>query len=204
MIPQTPPGKAIPQANSNFSPVILPKSPAAASPHKNLTGLPRVARDIAADLYNNIQKWNEQHLTGSKVVQNIATVKADSEVLYPEDLEEQMKMLFDIVQNLSIYSNALVFLSSQMQALVKLHKEKTPLFISLTVEQLADLVKSISDAYKTEFVAKQYILENIAHSKSKQEIMFFASSWNYQRNITNNIHLKLETILTETGHRKIT
>lgn len=48
------------------------------------------------------------------------------------------------------------------------------------------------------------MLENIAHSKNKNEVMFYAISWTHQQNITNEIDLKLETLLTETGHRKVT
>lgn len=44
------------------------------------------------------------------------------------------------------------------------------------------------------------VLENIAHSRNKDELMFFAASWTLQPYITRNINLKLEALLVETGH----
>lgn len=128
----------------------MPESPGSASPNKNITGLPRVAKDIAADVHNNIQKWNEKHVIGAQIIKKISILKSNSIQLLPTGLDILIQELCDIVQNLTIYSNALVFLSSQMKALVKLHKQKTPLFISMDIDKLHELVEEISNAYKTE------------------------------------------------------
>lgn len=190
--------------SQQFSPVVLAQSPAAVSPQRNLTGLPRVARDVAADVHNNIQKWNDQHNIGARLVKNIVSIKADSPDTLPPQLEPVLKDLYDVVQNLSIYSKALEFLASQMTALYALQKQPSPVFISLNTGQLADLVANISAAYKAEFSVKEYVLENIANSATKHEAMFHAARWTHQQHITTNIKLKVETLLTETGHRKIT
>lgn len=129
----------------------MPESPVAGSPNKNLTGLPRVARDIAADVYNNIQKWNNKHIDGANIVKDIAVLKANNSEQFPDGLESLVKKLYDTVQNLSIYSNALIFLSSQMKALAKLHTQTNPLFISMSIDKLTSLVQEVSDAYKAEF-----------------------------------------------------
>lgn len=135
----------------------MPESPVSSSPNKNLTGLPRVARDIAADVYNNIQKWNNKHVDGADIVKDIAILKANNSEQFPDGLEPHVKKLYDTVQCLSIYSNALIFLSSQMKALAKLHAQTNPLFISMSVDKLTCLVQEISDAYKAEFkVSKMY------------------------------------------------
>lgn len=49
---------------------------------------------------------------------------------------------------------------------------------------------------------KEFVLENIAHSKSKNDAMFFAALWTYQSKITDQINTKLEILLLESGHRK--
>lgn len=46
------------------------------------------------------------------------------------------------------------------------------------------------------------VLENIAHSRNKDELMFFAASWTLQPYITKTVNLKLEALLLETGHRQ--
>lgn len=45
------------------------------------------------------------------------------------------------------------------------------------------------------------VLENIAHSRNKDELMFLAASWCLQPYITKDVNLKLETLLVESGHR---
>ncbi|XP_019879750.1 uncharacterized protein LOC109607713 isoform X2 [Aethina tumida] len=86
--------------NAEFSPVKLPQSPAAGALQKNLTGSPRVARDIVADLYNNIQKWNDFHIKGSTIVKKIVAVKSESQENYTIELEEYTKALFEVMTSL--------------------------------------------------------------------------------------------------------
>ncbi|KAF2880899.1 hypothetical protein ILUMI_25275 [Ignelater luminosus] len=187
-----------------YSPVILPDN-SAISPQKNLTGLPRVAKDIASDVYSNIQNWNENHIKGANITKSIAQLKTNnSKAVHPDGLESLTNALYEVVQKLTGIAKALEFLASQMNALVKVHKKPTPLFLSLSNNQLAALVENIAEAYQSELKIKEHVLENIAHTKDDSELMFYAVSWTHQKNITNDINLKLETLLTETGHRKIT
>lgn len=51
---------------------------------------------------------------------------------------------------------------------------------------------------------KEYILENIAFSRDKDELMFYACCWTYQEFISKHkVNFQLERLLIETGHRKI-
>ncbi|KAK4885949.1 hypothetical protein RN001_002220 [Aquatica leii] len=198
------PNKTLGDAEARFSSVILPESPASVSRQKNLTGLPRVARDIVADLYNNIQRWNENHIIGANLAKAIAQMKSNNIDDCSDDLDKLATDLYNVVQKLSGIAGAFEFLSNQMKSLVKLHKKQSPLFISLQNDQLVELVEAIAEAYKAEFKVKKFVLENIAHSRNKNEIMFYAVCWTHQQNINSEINLKLEMLLTETGHRKIT
>uniref|UniRef100_A0A1Y1KRL2 Uncharacterized protein n=2 Tax=Photinus pyralis TaxID=7054 RepID=A0A1Y1KRL2_PHOPY len=187
----------------HFSPITLPQSPAGISSHKNLTGLPRVARDIVADLYNNIQRWNDNHIRGANITKSIAHLKTNNIADYSKDLENLTSDLFDVVEKLSGISEAFDFLCSQMKSLVKLHKKTTTLFISMRNEQLADFVEAITSAYKGELKVKKFVLENIAHAKNKNEVMFYAVCWAHQQKVNVETNVKLEALLTETGHRRI-
>ena len=40
-----------------------------------LLGVPRRMRDAVAELHNIIQKWNDNHLIGIKILQNIREIK---------------------------------------------------------------------------------------------------------------------------------
>lgn len=44
------------------------------------------------------------------------------------------------------------------------------------------------------------VLENISHSRNKDDLMFFAASWSHQPHITKDVNLKLEGLLVETGY----
>lgn len=202
----------------------MPKSPAAASPQRNLTGLPRVARDIAADVYNNIQKWNDYHIKGANVIKEIGLLLSDNPKNFSPALETHTNKLHDIVQNLRVFSNALEFLANQMTALVKLLKRQCTTFHFINSRCLGRYCPSYSRGLQNRIQSKlmyyfhnciqvltiylqrkEYVLENIAFSKDKSEIMFHASCWTYQENILKyQVNLKLETLLVETGHRKIT
>ncbi|KAL3287637.1 hypothetical protein HHI36_002106 [Cryptolaemus montrouzieri] len=188
---------------NSFTPVMVKESPVAASPGKNLTGSPRVARDVVADFYNTIQKWNDVHIRGAHIVKQIASIKAENLNSYPDILESPILDLFNLCKMCSDICLEMSNFSKRMIALSKLHKEETYLFISLTVEEMADNMNTVYKAYDKELKNKQLVLENVAHSKSKSEAMFFAALWSYQINITSEITLKLEALLTETGHRKI-
>ncbi|XP_060536489.1 cyclin-dependent kinase 2-interacting protein-like [Cylas formicarius] len=185
-----------------FSPVKLPDCPNN-SPSRNLTGTPRVTRDIAADLYNNIQKWNAWHIKGCRIVKQIASIKANSGATYSSHLEEAVNELYSIVQNIRVHWENLELLVNQTKALYQLHGNDKPVFLSLSAASIANLISDISTAYKKEFTMKEFILENIAHEKNKDNAMFLAACWTHQVNINDDITFKLEALLVETNHRPI-
>jgi hypothetical protein len=190
--------------NKGFSPIILPQSPAAGSPQKNLTGLPRVVRDLVADVYNNIQWWNDLHIKGATVVKEIASLKSNNPKDFSSSLEQLTNELYTLVQSLKQFKDGLLVYTTQIMASVKLQKDPEPLFISLDMSAVARLVEEIAKAYEAEFSVKEFVLENIAHSKNKDEAMFLAALWTYQYKISDRIGLKLEALLVETGHRRVT
>lgn len=123
-----------------------------------MTGSPRVARDIVADLYNNIQKWNDFHIKGSTIVKKIVAVKSESQENYTIELEEYTKALFEVMTSLVVYRNSFDYLTSQIIALSKLQKNNRPLFMSLSVADMAEMIGTIGQAYKNEFEVRQFKL----------------------------------------------
>ncbi|KAF7275261.1 hypothetical protein GWI33_012030 [Rhynchophorus ferrugineus] len=192
-----------PNSSTGFSPVTLTISPAITSPQKNLTGTARVIKDIVADLYNNIQRWNALHIKGCGIVKQVASLKADESNKFSLQIDEQLTELFNIVQkfqeNIAIFST----IENQIDAVERLPNISNPVFFSLEVITISKLIKSICLAYKKEFQAKLSILENIGFSKTKKEAMFFAVYWTHQIHVSRNINFQLESLLVETGHRPI-
>ncbi|KAJ8941744.1 hypothetical protein NQ314_010288 [Rhamnusium bicolor] len=190
--------------NSGFSPIILPQSPAAGSPQKNLTGPPRIAKDIVANLYNNIQHWNDDHIKGAQIVKQIAVLKSNDPKNYSLPLEAYINDLYNVFQSLINHVKCFETLIAQIAALAKLQKKTEPLFVSLDAISIANLVETVANAYREEIKIKNVVLENIAHSKNRDEAMFFAACWTFQTHITSIINLKLEALLVEMGHRNLT
>ncbi|CAG9766197.1 unnamed protein product [Ceutorhynchus assimilis] len=186
-----------------FSPITLHKSPAAQSPQRNLTGPPRVIRDIIADLYNNVQRWNKLHIQGCALVKQIAAIKAGDPRKYSSQLEEYTTELYGVFSGLKLNNEIFILLISQSEAFSKLPNVSDPVFFSLSASSISKLIREICEAYGKEIQAKRTILENIAHSKTKNEAMFLAAYWTHQLNVTDNITFKLESLLVESGHRLI-
>ncbi|XP_023024826.2 cyclin-dependent kinase 2-interacting protein isoform X1 [Leptinotarsa decemlineata] len=191
------------EAKTKFQPLQVTRSPVACSPQKNLTGSIRIARDIAADIYNTIQRWNTLHISGAQFVKMIAVEKAVDPKKYSPALEELTTNLYEVVQNLKSIEGQFRIFKTQIRALEKVDKNSETLFLSLNMDGIANLIENIVDAYLEEFKVKELVLENIAHSRTKDEVMFFAACWTLQAHISSGINLKLETLLLDTGHRKV-
>lgn len=129
----------------------VPESPASAASQRNITGIPRNVRDIAADIYNNIQKWNALHIKGATLVKEIALLKCDSRNVYPSGLEIMSTSLMEVIEAQRIILENLKTSSNQLENLQKLHKSCTPLFISWSLERTAVIGEKIFEAYNKEF-----------------------------------------------------
>lgn len=136
----------------------MPTSPAELVNQRNITGQPRVVRDIIADLYNNIQKWNIKHVTGAAIVQQITIIKSQGAEQLPSGLESLVTQLYEVVQCLKTCCNALTFSRNQITSLVKLQKDCEPMFITLTIEQMANLLNEIVDAYEEELKVMKMVV----------------------------------------------
>ncbi|KAJ8926131.1 hypothetical protein NQ315_009988 [Exocentrus adspersus] len=176
-------GSTTPHRNIGYSPLTLPQSPAAGSTQKNLTGLPRVARDIVTDLYNLIQHWNDNHVTGAKIVKEIAVLKANRTKSYPPQLEEYTNQLFNVIQILESYKERFEGIITQIKAFEKLRVNDDPLFISLDTSALTNAIVSVAEAYIGELKFKELVFENIAHSKNDREALAYATCWTHQKHL---------------------
>lgn len=123
-----------------------------ASPQKNLTGPPRIVKDIAADLYNAVQKWNNLHIQGTQFVKQIALIKSDMFGTYSIELEQQIDELYKIVESIRLYITIFEKLKNQMSALEKLQSKNEILFTSCSLCELKEFVDNVADAYIKEFL----------------------------------------------------
>lgn len=130
--------------------IVVPKSPAAESPQRNLTGPPRVIRDIIADLHNTIQNWNSQHIKGCTLVKQISSWKANEVKLYGPELEDLATQLSVVMSALRMNCDTLNLIQSQAEAFTKLPGLQNPVFFSLSAQDMSRLISDICMAYNEE------------------------------------------------------
>lgn len=130
----------------------------AASPQKNLTGPPRIVKDIAADIFNTIQKWNNFHIQGCHIVKQIGFIKSEIFGSYSPELEEETDKLYKVLQNLMSCVEIFKKLVTQMSALEKLQNKDEVLFMSCTIKELKDYISCITSAYLKEFTVSHDII----------------------------------------------
>lgn len=115
-----------------------------------MTGPPRIVKDITADLFNTIQKWNNLHIDGYQIVKQIALTKSDIFGRYSLELEKYTDQLYKIVKNIECFVEVFEKLNKQMAALEKLHNKQEILFSSCRLWQLKEWVDIITIAYLNE------------------------------------------------------
>ncbi|XP_057328714.1 cyclin-dependent kinase 2-interacting protein-like isoform X2 [Microplitis mediator] len=177
---------------------IYPASPKA-SPQKNLTGNPRIIKDLAADIHRDIQTWNGIHLHGLSIIKSITAIKTDES--FPEGLQE----LCDQLENdINLLDETVVRLNralSQIKTVSLIHNSNDKLFIIWTTQNFEKAVEQIYEAYREEARLKRKILENVAHGYSDSWKMLHLAAWVHQPMIPHNLNVTLESLLVETGHR---
>lgn len=154
---------------------LVPQSPAA-SPQKNLTGSPRIVRDISADIYNNIQKWNNLHIEGSHIVKQIGFIKSEIFGSYSKELEQQTDNLYKIVENLRPYVKIFEKLCNQINALDRLQNASEVPFISLKLFEIKEIVEIITAAYLKDY---KVILKTIL-AYTYIHVILFIFSYNFE------------------------
>ncbi|KAL1513506.1 hypothetical protein ABEB36_002910 [Hypothenemus hampei] len=186
-----------------LTPVKLPKSPAAQCNQRNLTGAPRVIRDIVADLHSNIQIWNDIHTKGVDQVWKYMNLKLTTTEIYTLELDLSMKEMELVKNDLRNAYNQFNLLENRCEAFSKLPNMPSPVFFSLSAKEIYKLFGEICEAYRKESKVKNFVIENMAHTKDNDEVRFYATCWTWPVNL-DRINIKMESLLIETGHRPIT
>lgn len=124
----------------------------------------------------------------------------------------------------SIIIESMKTMTSQMKAVVKLHNNPSPIFLTWPVEKFGsywerkvkfisrirndcynvfsgDEFELISSAYAKEYEIKVCTKENIAHCTSEDKLLIHLAAWIYQVFISPKVTVALESLLIETGHR---
>ncbi|XP_014205529.1 cyclin-dependent kinase 2-interacting protein [Copidosoma floridanum] len=187
-----------PNKSLQFSPVAI--SPRAKTVQgKNLTGNPRIVRDLTAAIHSNIQQWNTLHLNGLSLLKTITSLKTDNS--YPEKLKQPCENLTQVCNKLDNIVEAFGQIVNQMKSISKLHKSSDHLFSTWPVDKFVATAHMIYESYKKEAEVKQIILENVAHDHRDAMKMLNLAAWVHQTQLPDNLNINLESMLVETKLR---
>ncbi|KAG7200313.1 hypothetical protein KM043_017777 [Ampulex compressa] len=178
---------------------LIQSPPARLSEAKNLTGITRHVKDLAAIIHANIQEWNSNHLRGLTLLKNIVEEhdgESCSQVLQElcDKLEAVCNALDDIVNNFKEVVH-------QIKVTICLHKSPNKLFTTWPIEKFDDIARLIYEAYLHEASIKRQILENILHDDVEVFKMLYLATWVHQPSIPITLTMHLESLLTEVGYR---
>ncbi|XP_066581306.1 cyclin-dependent kinase 2-interacting protein [Prorops nasuta] len=166
---------------------------------KNLTGIPRILRDMAVDVHNNIQQWNNLHLRGLSILKTICYLK--SAEVYTQDVQGQCDKLEEICSSLDQIIQSLSQINDQVKNISALHRLPDKLFKSWPISSFSNVTEIIHKAFNNEAKVKREIYENIAHYSSESTKMLHLAAWVHQPFLPYNLSIILESLLIETGHR---
>ncbi|XP_048514465.1 cyclin-dependent kinase 2-interacting protein-like isoform X2 [Athalia rosae] len=176
------------------------ESPVAKTPQRgNLTGNPRLVRDIAADIHSSIQQWNNVHLHAVPILKNICQLKIDEK--FPDGLQDLCDILEKDCQTLDEIVCTLKLLSHQMNVVASLNKGPENLFLTWPTYKFGEVTEQIYNVYKDEAEVKRKVLENVAHNYEESWKMLHLTTWVHQVNISENVTTLLESLLVETSLR---
>ncbi|ELU12543.1 hypothetical protein CAPTEDRAFT_224032 [Capitella teleta] len=182
-----------------------------------LTGSARKVKDTCADWHNAILKWNQLNSRGMRIITEISNRKITSSeskneetdaTTWPEGLQKLCDDLTDIYQSLASVVDKMVKCTSAMKGIANLewHQEnqsfcEEPLFQTWSINLFGETSEELLKSYQKELAVKKAIVEHVAHSPSREILVFYSATWIHQAYITDKETLLLESMLTETGHR---
>lgn len=107
--------------------------------------------------------------------------KEKGESLFPEELNVYCRKLETIVSIFDDIINYLKEAKRQFEALDKLCRVNEPIFRTWDSQKFLVFVNLILKNCQDEYAIKLKVMENIAHSQTKSDLVMHSSIWDYPR-----------------------
>ncbi|XP_011167577.1 cyclin-dependent kinase 2-interacting protein isoform X2 [Solenopsis invicta] len=166
---------------------------------RNLTGTVRLVRDLAADIYANIQQWNNLHIEGLTYLKDITRESHNQN--YYENLQTFCDKLENICDNLDGIVRNFDQIKHQLIAISILQKTTDKLFVTWPTIKFGEVAETIYKAYYMEAKSKRKLLENVAHNYTEPWKMLHLAAWVCEPLLTEDLTILLDSLLIETGYR---
>ncbi|XP_022090591.1 cyclin-dependent kinase 2-interacting protein-like [Acanthaster planci] len=201
------------------------------SPSAPLQGSARIIKDHCADWHNYIDKWIGLNEKGLAVVKQIVTAKlqahessevatmtekatnveTDSHVAtathMPEGLDDLCVELTSIYISMEKLVHKMAAITKHLQGVSEMERNfsesggEQPFFQTWPVHLFWETSSRLGNMYAKELSLKKAIVEDVAHTSSRDVLMTYTSAWLHQPYIDDEATVILESMLRETGHR---
>ncbi|XP_029453843.1 cyclin-dependent kinase 2-interacting protein isoform X2 [Rhinatrema bivittatum] len=201
---------------------VTPKRPA-------LSVSARKIKDNAADWHNLILKWDSLNDSGFNIANKIVNMKMNSQFRNGkleiecdsstaqsgsicsdnEELQQGCTELLHTLEKMEKIQMKMEKLSSTVKGICDLETylhgsvHKTILFHTWPVTYFYEISLKMSEMYRQEWLLKETIVQELAHSTDQDLMMVYLSAWLHQPYLEDSIRVLLESMLLETGHRPL-
>lgn len=182
-------------------------------------GIRQRIRLLAKTLIENQKKWEAAHRRGISLCSTIENIKShvlrnsqqshgslvidsDDQTLYPAELKPPCEKLRVITTIFEDVRNSAMESKRQLESLIRLgvtnvFSENRIIYKTWACEKWLDVFSDICERYSNEYNLKFKVMENIAHSKSKEEIVLHSCVWEFQTYINDELDRLLKLIVIE-------
>lgn len=167
----------------------------------------------AKTLVENQRKWNAAHRRGitlcktierckSHAIKTLNDTNSSDQTLYPAELKsacDKLKVITTIFEDVCSSANES---KRQINSFIKVgatnvFADSHLLFRTWDCDKLECAVDKICNSYENEYKIKIKVMENIAHSRSNDELMMHLAVWEYQMHVNAEFELMFKALTSE-------
>lgn len=170
---------------------------------------------ISKTIVENYRKWEAAHLRGlalctqierckSRAIKNITNrdENGGETTLYPDEMKSPCDKLNIITTIFEDIRDSAVQSQREINSLINLGTENAfiesdLLLKSWNCKRMQNFMELLCNSYKNEYNAKRKIMENIAHSKSLNELVVHLCAWEFQMFVDANVDVLIRELIIE-------
>lgn len=176
-------------------------------------GIRQHLKTIAKTLVENYRKWDAAHRRGitlckaiekckSHAIQIFNSPDSTERTLYPDELKpfcDKLKVITTIFEDILDSANES---KRQIDSFIKMgatnvFAESQLVFRTWKCDTLRSAVNKICESYANEYKIKIKIMQNIAHSRSEDELTMHLAVWEYQMHVNTDLEISIRALAIE-------
>ncbi|XP_053676194.1 uncharacterized protein LOC128726411 [Anopheles nili] len=177
------------------------KSPRTANSLENIASL-RFKTAIAS-IVENHSKWIQAAEKGMVYCNSIKSIrknmlqKSADVNIYPANLRNYCKQLYILTSIMDdILTNA-ESISTQLKSLQECFCDSDIIGCTWNCKQILSVVQIIVKSYRQELASRKYVVENIGHTQSLDQLMLFTINWKHKMDVEREREILIKMLMFE-------